>query len=421
MASPNIVAPGSANAVGDATSFVLRELTGQQREVVLTERALPYRPQRFSGKMRVQTTWYPGNPIATQQVLGSEEGSTSFTGFWKDRFISQASVGTAGATPARVAGRPVVDVMDLVMSIDDIRRQGQQVEVTWDEVVRVGVITEFTPSWHSRTDVEWTLTIEWGSQGEAEPQHQVAETSIGDAGAELLAAAGTLLDTSTPFGIALPTTLSGALPTPSQQLADLLQTARENLLAAQDVAQQVTAGIQQIYGTVQVINDIAAQAVDVVLSPVEVARSASGIFDVVVGVARGIEDAFRSRVAAQFYYVSPLPPAPPGPASVPISTITSGQAVLAENKARQAIVAAREMRYAAARRRADFADKAAPGEMLAVFVARDGADLRVVAGTYYGRQEEWRSLARYNGLSGSALVAGQLVYVPRNPQTQRRA
>jgi hypothetical protein len=123
-------------------------------------------------------------------------------------------------------------------------------------------------------------------------------------------------------------------------------------------------------------------------------------------------------VPSMFYYNVQLPfPAPPRNVAIPIVDISAGEMLAAESSARVLRRSARDQRYSAARSQAIFAAQAAPAEMINVFVARDGQDLRRVATQFYGSPASWRDLANYNGVSASRLSAGQLVFVPRAPPT----
>ena len=68
--------PGDMGA-STATSFEVEALRGPAFRLTLYGRALPYQGFKLTGKLKVETTFYPGNPVATQQVIGSEEGSTA--------------------------------------------------------------------------------------------------------------------------------------------------------------------------------------------------------------------------------------------------------------------------------------------------------------------------------------------------------
>src|SRR5262245_24990140 len=80
-----------AGELNKASSFTIEELSTEDvrknRVVRLIGRALPYRPITFSGTMRHDITWYPGNPEATIQVLGAAEDPTTINGRWSDRWL----------------------------------------------------------------------------------------------------------------------------------------------------------------------------------------------------------------------------------------------------------------------------------------------------------------------------------------------
>ena len=119
---------------------------------------MPYRPISYTGKQRVKTTWYAGNPVATQQVIGPTEEPTRVSGTWKD-----VKLGAGRA-------RQLVDIFD------DIRRRGVSVEVSWGDgldssgsltagpLVRVGVITESKWSPDRPQDWRWELEFTWRGQ-----------------------------------------------------------------------------------------------------------------------------------------------------------------------------------------------------------------------------------------------------------------
>ena len=83
--------------------------------LVLTGRALPYRPITLEGTQELEVVWYPGFPNATAQALGPHEEKTTIKGFWKDRFLQAVDVGTA---PAQLDGQDVNSAADLIEAAD---------------------------------------------------------------------------------------------------------------------------------------------------------------------------------------------------------------------------------------------------------------------------------------------------------------
>lgn len=127
----------------------------------LIGRALPYTGVSFPTEQRGKTTYYPGNPIATQQKMGPIEKNTVIQGMWKDRFL-----GTGAA-------RNIADMFR------DLCRSGYQVEVSWGSllvdnvnpdpsvkpIVRRGYVKRITPTYDRPQDVKYEIEFEW--QGDA--------------------------------------------------------------------------------------------------------------------------------------------------------------------------------------------------------------------------------------------------------------
>jgi nucleotide-binding universal stress UspA family protein len=138
---------------------------GQPPGVIqLVGRALPLQGVRFGGEQREQTTWYPGNPVASQQVIGPTEEPTEVKGEWNDRYLGD---GVAYA---------------LAQMFDQIRKSGASVEVSWGggltgttespqlsgtPVVRVGLLKRFIAEYDRIQDIRWEATYKWRSQGES--------------------------------------------------------------------------------------------------------------------------------------------------------------------------------------------------------------------------------------------------------------
>jgi hypothetical protein len=139
--------------------------TGQpQGTLLLVGRSGPFKSIKWGRKMRVQTTFNPGNPNGTQQVIGRTLDPTTFTGEWNDRFLGD---GQAQA---------------LRSLFERIHDAGVSVQVTWggslsgepsapvlagDPYVRVGIMTSFVPTTDRVQDVPWEATFDWRSAGES--------------------------------------------------------------------------------------------------------------------------------------------------------------------------------------------------------------------------------------------------------------
>jgi hypothetical protein len=133
--------------------------------IQLVGRALPLRgTMKFHGKQRVKTTFYPGNPVASQQVIGPTLEPTTFSGDLSDRYLGDGQA------------KGLVDLLD------DLRARGCSVEVTWggsvassgagqsvsgSPIVRVGVISDFAFTPDRIQDITWEATFDWRSAGQA--------------------------------------------------------------------------------------------------------------------------------------------------------------------------------------------------------------------------------------------------------------
>lgn len=417
FASAAGVASSADAAQSTAPYFMIAETTGQLRWIILRDRALPYQPLEFSGKMRVETSYYAGNPIATQQPLGSEEGKTTVHGTWKDRFVASGNA-VGGAAPAQIEGHPFRSIADLVEAVDDFRRQGQQLEVSWGHIVRVGMIVDFTQKWLRLTDVEWSITFEWASQGEGVPPAAPVRPSLPDAAAQVRGDVQDLTEAGSVFAFGLavtPTFPPNPFATPSQTIADVFNAVSDILATPADFQEEVVGHIQNLYSAVDAFAELATQAAAIPGGVVSAFQRAAALGSYILNACRDIEAEIDARPSIYFFNVALPPPALPGAGALPIASVSSGQMLRAEVNARKLRKRARDARLRTAELRSQMAAAASPSEMLAVFVARTAQDLRQVATTFYGSQTPWRDLAIFNALPTSKLVAGQLVYVPKTP------
>lgn len=149
-------------------AFIIEELTGTRRKIVLTGRSLPYRGVGFGQRVRTKVTRYPGNPVATQQILGPEDKDTSIHGMWKDRYI-QGTVLVDGDPNQVTTAQEMVDL------INDVQRASNLLRVQWYSTVRSGIITDFEPSYDRTQDVHWSITFEWRSRNDEIAPRAAAE------------------------------------------------------------------------------------------------------------------------------------------------------------------------------------------------------------------------------------------------------
>jgi len=128
-------------------------LEGDYPTIRLTGDALPFRPVEYPGEQRIATKYYPGNPVATQLVVGPTKPPSTWSGRWMDV--------TLGEGGARSLVLQFELLRDLAIPVE-VRWGGRQLSTGVDPaIVRRGLIRRFTPKYHLAQHVEWTCEWEW--------------------------------------------------------------------------------------------------------------------------------------------------------------------------------------------------------------------------------------------------------------------
>ena len=162
------------------SSFEIQQLEGANPITVLLKgRAMPYQGVSWGVEQHSKITWYPGNPVATQQVLGPREDSGfSIRGMWKDRFIGGNVVKNGDASSISSAAQAV-------QLFEQLLRAGKRVRVQWAQEVRSGIIRRFKPEADRLQDWRWELEFEWSSRDDEEAP-KASVQAPGPAGNDLL-------------------------------------------------------------------------------------------------------------------------------------------------------------------------------------------------------------------------------------------
>jgi len=316
------------------------------------------------------------------QVLGNEEAPTTITGRWADRFLRsiddegravQASaialLGTGGAG----ATQPVANVVELAKTVDSIRREGQVVEVTWDQQIRHGIVEQFVQNWDRAEILNWEITFKWISQGEREvPISFALEVDQKSLSAKF----NTLYDQ-----------LHTSLAAPFSLVEDI-----ERALDEMDAI------ISDAIGS---ITDTTANITDAVLTPATAVKRTLAAMETIKEGALRIENIVSSKAARALINTDE------------IDALSQGQTLTAESYVRGVKISARLLKTTAAEQNDTLTRRDDEQEILAVFTAHTNMDLRDVSTRFYGTQEEWRRLLKYNGLTSSKLLAGMFIMVPR--------
>jgi len=377
--------------IASVGSFVIKELSGEGRRLQLVGRALPYRPFNLRTSQRVELSWYPGNPQATATVLGAKEEPTTIEGYWKDKFIgsevtvSDVSGGTVQERqlyPITLNDVPVDSVRQAVTILDDIVRQGQLLEVTWDEQTRHGHLTEFDKRWDNSHDLAWSMTFQWISRGEPTvPAVFTTVTSLSDSVGTLDRLNADLQEEAKAQSTSIPTSINY-----QNELGRILSAINTAVGVAKSAVRNVTlrAGL-----------------------PFDAARRICSICTELIGLVGDLEEFLLGVPAGGFNTL------------IPLEAQTFQERLSAAANTRTLINLARRLQLAAIDRRSVYL-KEIEKDLLAIYQAREGDDLRDVSSLYYNTPFEWRQILLFNDLDSPLLRAGQIVLIPRLQQNVGR-
>ena len=361
-----------------ASSFTIAELTGQRRTLELKGRALPYQPLVLEGAMRAEFTWYPGNGVASVQMLGSEEKGTTIEGQWKDRFIRSTTDEGQPVNPSGIAlwqKTQVTDVFELAQNVDSLRKAGQLLEVRWDRFIRHGILLRFRQKWLRIEDLEWEMEFQWVSQGEKQAPPSLP--NVPDA-----------MD----FAVQLRAKLDS--------LYDALKLPEE--------FQVVDDFLSQVNALADEIDDAAVEAENAAKNGVAKISAVSEVAERVLTSAESVKTAASGIISA----VEEFPPKDLINTLAP-EDLNLGDALMADVWARNVKTKAKDLALYASVEGDTLRAQTRRDELLATFTARENSDLRDVSRTYYGTSFQWRTLLAFNKLTTSKLTAGQVVLVPK--------
>lgn len=132
-------------------------LEGGYNPIELRGGGLPLKGAAFPTEQRIKTTYYVGNPEATQTVGGPTKPNTTFRGRWMDQDI--------GLGGARALQLQIEFLVDRAIPVE-VRWGGRQLPNGEDPaIVRRGLLKKFTPTINRSQDIEWELECEWKGQG----------------------------------------------------------------------------------------------------------------------------------------------------------------------------------------------------------------------------------------------------------------
>jgi hypothetical protein len=372
-----LLSSDGASMVGKTMSIV--ELDGKKRAITLTGRSMPYSAVDWAVEQRVKTTWYPGNPVASQQVLGGQEQPTVMKGTWKDRFITNSF---------QIIGIDIGTAENAVLLFHEICRSGVPLRVQWLSEVRKGILTRFTPTWLRATDCEWEMEFTWGSRNDE------------------VAPRGATLAEDSPF--------------------DLLNKI-ENILADGALALDIARGFTAlIVSSINNIRDGVSQVFDILRladTLLELPGAVLGALQAAVGsLSRELNELIqnlgsRSNVVAgndvSLPVVSPTAQSLSATGGAPPSSAAT-QTLQFENWRKNMIRGAAKLRASVQRSLIRQSARAQPNTARRI-VVRGGDSLYRLSQEIYGSPDFANFLAQVNGLTTASVPAGFSLRVPPRP------
>ncbi len=393
-----------------ASPYVIEEIAGLGRGISLRGRSLPYRGVSYAATQRIETTWNPGNPVATEQVEGPTFDDVTINGIWKDIFLFDPanapalsnfpalirSAGDADLDTVLAAGAPVA-VQEArraevaMYAIEQIRKAASPVRIEWGSIVRYGLVHKTNFTFDRIEDITWEITLK--ISGEQPNQPQPGERREVNVTGDIRALINQILidrlaedfpDALGPFDVAqgLINALEGALRK--------IQYYRTGV-SLLDITQSITrlgALVTDLLGTLEGFANLA-------FFPADVLGTLRATLKGIQLEGELIVQRFASRAAATFAGRSG------NPAEVAAAHAT--QQFLRDRAMRMAADAVRLRRQI---------EKLQVQTLRTVVLMRLGETLRDVARRAYGAEREWRSIATFNGFSSSIVPAGTLIRVP---------
>lgn len=384
------------NTDNGAGSFTIRELTGpDKRTVTLTERALPYKSVGFGVSHRIDEADYPGFSQTSQQALGAKWDPTEIKGCWKTRFIGEPSAKMVEVTQRfretvsisgvgedaersrlRIEGSVARTAAEVVALFEDIALKGQVLRVQWLHIVRVGRIEQFTPTWLTAHDCEWSIKFKWIGRDE-------------DAGVPALGGVGTgALEFSQRMSAAFTdlynkTDLDGVDLDP--RLADRIDSRvgriKRGILRAQEA----------VRSRVESVTDTADALRRLMMLSTFVRDEAATFIDEMDEVS------YAALTAAE------------DPAD--LTTVPVGRMIQTACAIRQSVRAARTVKHLAARQRYD-ALRELDANVIAIVMLSQDEDCAALSQRFYDTPEEGARIRLFNGLDSNTAPAGTIVIIP---------
>jgi hypothetical protein len=325
--------------------------------VHLEGRSGAYRPITFEREMRRKTTFYPGNPEGTQQIIGKTYKPTSINGIWKDRFLGDG------------VARQFEDLFDTILD------SGSSLEVSWgtgiadtgdategEAHVRIGILASFKTSPDRPQDIAWEMVFEWRGKGQAQAPVITATAEV-NSREGFTAAVGDLQFSKEAFGAYVDGTL---LPIPEVVL-NAIDDAFTSIDSATDTILRANAVVAQSANFPVILAGDLSAAASLGIQALSDLRDSALKLDP-SRLLNAVDDALQYLVLKdQILTLIGIT----GDSTDTLKTATDG-----------------------------IASQVLP-EVIAEVVAPEGVDLRDLALRYYGDPDSWWAIANFNDIDGS--------------------
>lgn len=411
--------------MGQYASFLLIEeinVTGRgARSLFLSGNGLPHQGASWKGANTVPTTWYPGNPRATQQLLTTKEIPSSWEGEWKRTLLPRSG---SHFTDVDGSQTSIVSPWQLRDYFEMLLREGALLRVTWrstgpdtwdnDSVVREGRATQWEFPTTRAHDIGWSVEFTWVGRGEkrtppisTRDANYTAKLAALDASMSVWAASvatTTAIANGNPLA-ARAASIGSANPLTLGQLESMADYPTKVLTAASRSVQVVTSQMKTLSSIAQKIASVPAQV-------------QNGAISMAMNVSRGVDDFIDSmgQIPAELLSKKQEPAAVLAAHRYFGGTVDAARAT--NENAVSLAGALRAFISERAALRAQVSSQSVSGQrqgdILAIHVAREGDTLIGLSMQYYDSPDNAADIARANRLPWyvASPVVGQPIIIP---------
>lgn len=381
----------------------IEERGGDFRAITLRGRTLPHRGTNGSGggvafpsELRINTHYYPGNPVGDAQVLGAMWGETLLNGRWRDNFLQQqenqallanfppltpagAGSAIAGGNTFASSGSVPSDVVTSARALRDafymLQRGGQLLRLTWGSIARFGFIKEFTPTHSTEKEIYWAMTFQ--AIGDTDAPEKIQELPSLDP--------------------------PGLLAAIAAALKEFLNTMNTLLAQIYGNVQAIQQKITQIGTLVTNLIEVANQFVNLAFAPRDLYGTIEQQIASIKAAIQDLVDTVRSIPAAYAAKKGGADQEQVNETEELVTAIISNALALGlsivEISRRLALIQEANIR--------------------GVAVVQQGQTLRDIAREFDMSPDSWTLIAEYNGFTSSVVPAGTVVRVPANTGAER--